>query len=163
RAAIYASTAATLWVLAAVVLVAAVISGFPPAALGLRAIAPGPLVLWTVGVTGAGLLLLGLTRALRVRESPMLIHLLPRNRAERGGAAGIRRSGGHGGRDGGAALPRLPALGAGGGDGLGLVRGGGCLRTVRVPAQLPEPGRCAARRAPGLRPRPAGDGVRKPA
>src|SRR5690606_14518059 len=89
RAAIYASTAATLWVLAAVVLVAAVISGFPPAALGLRAIAPGPLVLWTVGVTGAGLLLLGLTRALRVRESPMLIHLLPRNRAERLGFAGL--------------------------------------------------------------------------
>ena len=54
-----------------------------PSAAGMRGIGPGPLVLWTVGVTGAGLLLLVLTRALRIRESPMLIHMLPRSRAER--------------------------------------------------------------------------------
>jgi len=83
RGAIYASTAATLWVLAALVFLVGLISGFPPAALGMRGIGPGPLVLWTVGVTGAGLLLLVLTRALRIRESPMLIHMLPRSRAER--------------------------------------------------------------------------------
>ncbi len=83
RAAIYASSAAGLWILAALVMLAGLTSGFSLAALGLRAMAPGPLVLWTVGVTGAGLLLLGLTRALRVRESPLLIHMLPRSRAER--------------------------------------------------------------------------------
>src|SRR5690606_36349186 len=67
RIAIYASSAAALWMLAGLVLLAAVTSGFSPAALGLRAIPPGPLLSWTVGVTAGGLLL----------------RLLPRSGAER--------------------------------------------------------------------------------
>lgn len=83
RAAIYASSSIALWMLAAVVMLAGLTSGFSPADLGFRAIAAGELVRWTVGLTGAGLLLLVLTRALRVRETPMLVHLLPRSAAER--------------------------------------------------------------------------------
>jgi membrane protease YdiL (CAAX protease family) len=83
RIAIYASSAAALWMLAGLVLLAAVTSGFSPAALGLRAIPPGPLLSWTVGVTAGGLLLLALSRALGVCESPMLLRLLPRSGAER--------------------------------------------------------------------------------
>jgi len=83
RTAIYASSAAALWILAALVAVAGLTSGFSLAALGLRAIPLGPLIAWTVGVTGAGLLILMLAQALRVRESPVLLHVLPRSRAER--------------------------------------------------------------------------------
>lgn len=83
RVAIYTSSAVALWTLAGFVVLAAVTSGFPPPALGLKPIPPVSLVSWTVGLTVAGLLLLALTRLLRVRESPLLIHLLPRSRAER--------------------------------------------------------------------------------
>jgi len=83
RTAIYASSAAALWMLAALVALAALTSGFSLGAMGLRAIPPGPLIAWTVGVTGAGLVLFALAQALGVRESPLLLHILPRSRAER--------------------------------------------------------------------------------
>jgi membrane protease YdiL (CAAX protease family) len=88
----YASSAATLVLLAAWCTVVAV-WGRGPRALGFVAMAPGPAAGWTVSIVLAGLgLMLGfraLGNALGARESETLRQLLPRTPGERLGFAGL--------------------------------------------------------------------------
>jgi uncharacterized protein len=89
RTSVYLSSSLALWVLAAITAVAAWASGFTRETLGLFSPSLLPLVGWTAGVI---LFALGITvaaRAMHVRETPLLEHLLPRTRAERAWWVGV--------------------------------------------------------------------------
>lgn len=96
RGAVYLSSAAAIWLLAAVAVVAAIASGFTPRLLGLLLPSPAALAGWTLGATAAGLLLMAAARALRVRESPLMEHLLPRSTGEKIAFVGLSFSAGIG-------------------------------------------------------------------
>lgn len=83
RAGLYLSSALLLWTLAGLTAGVAMGSRIGASQLGLRPPAPLPLVLWTVGVLGAGLGVLALGRALRIAETPLLRHLIPITRLEK--------------------------------------------------------------------------------
>lgn len=90
RTAIYASSAIALWLLAATTAVVARTGGFGPAALGLRP----PLswtaqLLWATALTAAGVGIMFAARALGIRESGTLVHLLPKTGRERVAFAGL--------------------------------------------------------------------------
>lgn len=89
RLAIYVSSAVMLWIMAVVILLAGLTSGFTPAQLGLQAIPPAGLAGWTGAIAGGGIMLLVGTRALQLRESPLLMHVLPRNGRERLAFVGV--------------------------------------------------------------------------
>ncbi|HEY8468771.1 MAG TPA: type II CAAX endopeptidase family protein [Longimicrobiales bacterium] len=89
RLAIYVSSAVMLWIMAVVILLAGLTSGFTPAQLGLQAIPLAGMAGWTGAIAGGGILLLVGTRALRLPESPMLMHVLPRNGRERLAFVGV--------------------------------------------------------------------------
>lgn len=96
RQAVYISSAATIWLLAALAVAAALASGIGPRRLGLLALDAPTLVTWSVGTTFAGLALLALGRALRLGETELLVYLLPRTAAERLGFVGLSLSAGVG-------------------------------------------------------------------
>jgi uncharacterized protein len=89
RLGIYLSSAAALWVLALVVVLGARASGFTWGLLGVRPLGVGAFLLWTAGATVAavGVVLAG--QRLRLAESPLLRHLIPRTRGERVAFAGL--------------------------------------------------------------------------
>ncbi|MBI4409944.1 MAG: CPBP family intramembrane metalloprotease [Gemmatimonadetes bacterium] len=83
RSALYLASAAALWLLAALTTGAALAAGFTTRTLGLLLPPPLSLAGWTGGAIGAGLAVLAIGRALRVRESELLGYILPRTRSER--------------------------------------------------------------------------------
>lgn len=83
RTSVYVSSAAAIWLLAALAVAASVSSGFTGRVLGLVALAPVRLAAWSVATILGGLGLLLLARTFRVRESPLLAYLLPRSASER--------------------------------------------------------------------------------
>lgn len=95
----YVSSMVSMLVLAALC-TAAGVAGVGPAALGLVALPAGPLLLWSAGLTAAGLAILVLFRmgagALGVAEHPFLRRLLPRTHAEKTVFVGVSLSAGVG-------------------------------------------------------------------
>lgn len=83
RIPVYLSSAGAIWLLAAFAVGASLMSGFTGRVLGLIALPPVHLTVWSVGTTLAGFGLLVVARALRVHESPLLAYLLPRTAGER--------------------------------------------------------------------------------
>ncbi len=99
RAQVYLSSALSIGVLGALGLLLALPS-MGADGMGLRPVAPGTAVVWTVGMTGAGLLLVALlTRVGTDRAGPheeLLLRLLPRTAGERVGFAGLSLAAGVG-------------------------------------------------------------------
>ncbi len=89
RRAIYLSSSVALWVLAGVTFVAARDGGFTLEGLGLVMLPPGQLLLWSAGITLVALALVAAGRALRLRETPLLEHLLPRTPGEKAAFLGV--------------------------------------------------------------------------
>jgi len=89
RSSAYASSAVTLWILAGLAAGAALSSGIDGGALGLTILPIGPLAAWSAGLTLAGVLLMVLLRRMGLRESVLLLHLLPVTRNERVAFAGL--------------------------------------------------------------------------
>jgi membrane protease YdiL (CAAX protease family) len=83
REAVYLSSGLTLWGLAAVTFVIAVVSGTPPAAIGLRPAPAAAVLLWCAAVLVGGLAVLALARFAGIRESAVLRQLLPGTGRER--------------------------------------------------------------------------------
>lgn len=83
RLALYLNSILSLWILAAITMVAARASGFTPALLGLRMPALGPFLLWTAIPVTSAAVLYGLVKSLGLRESRMLSDLLPQQRSEK--------------------------------------------------------------------------------
>lgn len=82
----YWGSIATLWLMGAACWLVGTREG-GPAAVGVAAIPPLPFVAWTAALTGAGLAIIGLFRAvalrLEIEDSPVLQHLLPRTGREK--------------------------------------------------------------------------------
>lgn len=95
----YASSVASILVLAALC-TAAGVAGMGWEGLGMTALPPGPLAAWSLGLTAAGLGILGAFRGLAgglgLREHPFLRKLLPRTRAEKTAFLGVSLSAGVG-------------------------------------------------------------------
>jgi membrane protease YdiL (CAAX protease family) len=83
RRAAYVSSIVSLWILALVTLVIARLSTFEPHTIGFFTASPGPVALWTVALTAAGVAVLFLFRAAGVREAPVLQELLPQTPSDR--------------------------------------------------------------------------------
>lgn len=83
RPAVYLSSALALWALTLLAALAVWASGFDARTLGLVVLPPGELAAWTLGITLTGLAVQVAGRVLRFRESPILLHLLPRTRKEK--------------------------------------------------------------------------------
>lgn len=83
RTPLYLTSAAVLWLLGALALGAALASGIPGRQLGVAPLPPGPLLAWSAAGTLAGLLIAVAGRALGIRESPIVAHLLPRSTGEK--------------------------------------------------------------------------------
>lgn len=83
----YWSSIATLWILGTASWLVGSREG-GPAALGLVGLPVAPFVMWTLGLTGAGLLVIavfhGIARGVGVVDSDLLVQLLPRSTRERG-------------------------------------------------------------------------------
>lgn len=96
RRAIYASSAIGVWIIALFCVLAALASGLDAGSLGL-VLPPAAQVLgWSAAVTLAGLVVMGTSRLLRIRETPLLLFLLPRNQREKAEFAGVSLSAGIG-------------------------------------------------------------------
>ncbi|MDQ3607147.1 MAG: CPBP family intramembrane metalloprotease, partial [Gemmatimonadota bacterium] len=89
RTVVYLSSSLALWGLAVVTFLAARAGGFSLRALGLMTLPPVPLLLWSAGTTLVGLALVAAGRALRLRETPLLEHLLPRTPTEKAAFVGV--------------------------------------------------------------------------
>jgi uncharacterized protein len=83
RQQVYLSTIVSLWTLALATAAVAWHADLPLAALGLFSPGIGPILAWGGGATGVGLALILIARALGIRETRLLAHLLPRSAAER--------------------------------------------------------------------------------
>lgn len=83
RLSVYLSSMAALWTLAAVTWLAAHTSGFSPAELGLVALPVSSLAGWTAGAFAAALAMAILARHAGVRESDVLVWLIPRSAEEK--------------------------------------------------------------------------------
>ncbi len=83
RLSLYAQSALSLWLLAGATAGVARLSGMEAAALGVRALPLELMLVWTGGLTAAGVLLMLLAHRLGVRESATLAGLLPQTTAER--------------------------------------------------------------------------------
>lgn len=94
REAVYLSSALSVWVLAALAMLAARASDFSRADLRLVAL-PLPSLLLASGLTVlAGLAIMGLGKMLRIRESPIVRFMIPRSPTERIAFAGLSFSAG---------------------------------------------------------------------
>jgi membrane protease YdiL (CAAX protease family) len=82
RTSIYASSAISLWILAAVTMIVAIASDFTPAGLGFARLPIPGAVGWIAAVTGLGVAVLFAARAIGVREPPIVEYLMPRTRRE---------------------------------------------------------------------------------
>jgi membrane protease YdiL (CAAX protease family) len=83
RIPVYVSSGITLWVLAALALLAARASGLGATELGLRPTSLAALFAWSTGLTAAGIAIVLTLRVAGIRESGLLLHLLPETRRER--------------------------------------------------------------------------------
>lgn len=94
REAVYVSSAASVWILAAFAMLAARFSGFSRAELWMSAPAL-PILFGAAGATvAAGLLLMAAARLLHVRETALIRFLLPRTASEKIAFAGLSVSAG---------------------------------------------------------------------
>ena len=84
RVGIYLSTIVSLWLLGSLAVLAAAASGFTSALTGLLTLPPMPFAIWTLVPIGAAGVLYLASQALHVRESRLLIELLPTTPVERG-------------------------------------------------------------------------------
>ncbi len=89
RSALYLSSALLLWALAAITAAVAARSRMGGAALGLVALPPAKLALWTVVTLGAGLAVFVLRRLLGLEETGLLRHLIPVTGLEKLGFAAL--------------------------------------------------------------------------
>ncbi|MCI0432323.1 MAG: CPBP family intramembrane metalloprotease [Gemmatimonadetes bacterium] len=89
RTTAYASSASALWILAILSALAAFVSDISAEALRLHVPAWVSLVAWSAGLTVAGVGLMLLLRRTGLRESALLMHLLPVTRRERFAFAGL--------------------------------------------------------------------------
>lgn len=85
----YLSSIASLWLIALLTATVARFGGISAADLRLTPIAWPALVAWSLGPLAAGIGILALARRLGVRESALLIRLLPESRAEKQIFAGL--------------------------------------------------------------------------
>lgn len=83
RLSLYLQSAVSLWALAAITAIVARTGGITAAQLGLIVLPLADVLLWTGGLTIAGVLLMLAAHRLGVRESATLAALLPRTSAER--------------------------------------------------------------------------------
>lgn len=96
RSAVYLSSAAGIWLLAALAGAAVATSGFTRRLLGLVVPPAGPLLGWTAAAVLVGLALMAASRMLRVRESRLLMYLLPRTGRQKLAFVGLSLSAGVG-------------------------------------------------------------------
>jgi len=85
----YVSSIVSLWLIAALTATVARFGGVEPRQLGLAPVGWGLLVAWSLASTGLGIGLLFLASRLGVRESALLLRLLPVSRAEKQTFAGL--------------------------------------------------------------------------
>ena len=85
----YISSIVSLWLIAALTAVVARVGDIDAGRLRLVPLAWGAAVAWTLAATAAALGLLLLANRLGIRESPLLLRLLPVNRAEKQIFAGL--------------------------------------------------------------------------
>jgi membrane protease YdiL (CAAX protease family) len=83
RRQLYTSTIVGLWILAAITTIASRWSALDSPRLGLVLPPALPLIIWSAGLTLAGIAIIYAARALGVRESDMTRRMLPTTRAER--------------------------------------------------------------------------------
>lgn len=83
RSQIYLSTIISLWVLALITAAFAAFAGFSRIRLGLFLPPDDRFLPWSLAPVAGGLAIVYAARALGVRESPILAHLIPRSRNER--------------------------------------------------------------------------------
>jgi uncharacterized protein len=89
RSALYLSSSLTLWLLAGLTALAAWLSGFSLETLGLLLLPPLPLLAWTLGLTAGGIAVIAASRGLRLRETPLVHHILPETRGEKLAFVGV--------------------------------------------------------------------------
>lgn len=94
REGVYLSSALSIWVLAALAMLAARFSGFERADLRLVSIPTGTLLLATALTILAGLAIMGTGKMLRLRESPIVHFLIPRSTPEKIAFVGLSISAG---------------------------------------------------------------------
>lgn len=94
REAVYVSSAASVWTLAALAMLTARFSGFTRDELWLRFPGLGPLLAVAAATVAAGVLLMAAARLLRIRESPLIHFLLPRTGSEKIAFGGLSVSAG---------------------------------------------------------------------
>lgn len=94
RESVYLSSAISVWVLAALAMLAARASGFSRGELGLRSLDIPTLLLAAGLALGAGLLLMAAARLMRLDETPLLEFLIPRTSDEKIAFAGLSISAG---------------------------------------------------------------------
>jgi membrane protease YdiL (CAAX protease family) len=85
----YVSSIASLWIIAALTATVSRFGGIDARQFGLAPVGWIPLVAWALAVAGLGLGLLLLANRLGVRESALLLRLLPVSRAEKQAFAGL--------------------------------------------------------------------------
>ena len=89
RMAAYASTAITLWALAALTAGASFASAYSRTELGLAFIPASRILPWSAGITMTAVAATLLLRRMGIEESPLLRHLLPQTTRERFAFAGL--------------------------------------------------------------------------
>lgn len=94
REAVYVSSAISVWVLAALAMLAARFSGLTRGDLRLLALPPGELLFAAALTTAAGLAIMVLGKVVRVPESPLVDYLIPRSSTERIAFTGLSISAG---------------------------------------------------------------------
>lgn len=94
REAVYVSSAVSVWMLAALAMLAARFSGFTREELWLRWPGILPVILAAAATVAAGVALMALARLLRVRETPLIRFLLPVTSSEKIAFAGLSVSAG---------------------------------------------------------------------
>ncbi|NIP79550.1 MAG: CPBP family intramembrane metalloprotease [Gemmatimonadetes bacterium] len=83
REAIYISSAASVWILAGLAMLAARFGGITRLELRAVSLPPGPLLTAAALTTAAGLAIMGAGRLLRVRESALVDYLIPESTPEK--------------------------------------------------------------------------------
>lgn len=94
REGVYVSSAASVWILAALAMLAADHSGFDRTDLYLQSLGPGALLGTAALTTLVGLGVMALGRALKVPESALVDYLIPRSTTEKIAFAGLSVSAG---------------------------------------------------------------------
>ena len=85
----YVSSIVSLWLIAAITATVARLGGVGPHELRLTPMPIAPLAAWVAGLTVAAVAILVLAKRIGVRESPVLIRLLPETPAEKNVFAGL--------------------------------------------------------------------------